>query len=93
VYTSDLGSRLSIWRERRDRSVVAFEFVLKDSIVRAAAGQVAEYLYGTDGASAAPADPVKEGELRRLFQWVVPNVPDEIPAEVRAFLRQYAKLI
>ena len=39
VYAGNRPSRLTVWRHPADESVMAFEFVLKDNMVRAAAGQ------------------------------------------------------
>jgi len=84
-YGGDCQSRLKIWREISDRKVTAFEFLLKDCLVRAVKGQPAEYL--TDARQATPAKAV---EIKRLFNWVLPNLAPTVPEDVREFLRQYA---
>jgi len=86
-YASDRPARLTIWRHPADKSPAAFEFQLKDSMVRAAAGHALEYLDGADGRLATPA---KSLEIQRLFRWVVPNLAAAVPDDVRAFLRFYA---
>ena len=83
-YASDRPARLTIWRHEQDQSVGAFEFLLKDSLVRGAAGSELQYLAGADGASAATS--AQAGEIRRLFRWVVPNMSPAVPADVRKFL-------
>ena len=80
-------ARLRIWRHPADQSVAAFEFQLKDSLVRAAAGRGIEYLSGAD---ARPAPPAKAREIQRLFSWVVPNISPVVPEDVREFLQDYA---
>lgn len=89
-YTSDLPARLSVWRHQADKTVAAFEFLLKDCLVRAAAGHGMEYLLGTDAAAARPASPTKQAEIHRLFHWVVPNIAPAVPGDVREFLQGYA---
>ncbi len=91
VYGGPRAARLTVWRyPGKDGEVGAFELVLKDNLVRAAAGQQLEFLADLDGTGSQPATSEKCVEIGRLFQWVVPNLPADLPAEVRAFLRHYA---
>ncbi len=90
IYASPRPSRLTVWRHPADGSVAAFELVLKDNMVRAAAGQRVEYLSDLDGTGSRPAATEKCLEIGRLFQWVVPNLPADLPEEVRGFLKHYA---
>ena len=85
-YASDRPARLTIWRDKDDQTPAAFEFLLKDSLVRGAAGEL-QCLAGADGANAAT--PAQAGEIRRLFHWVVPNMSPAVPADVRKFLLGY----
>ncbi|MBI2497251.1 MAG: PilZ domain-containing protein [Opitutae bacterium] len=87
-YASDRPSSLTVWRLPEDKSVAAFEFRLKDSLVRAAAGRGIKYLTGA--ADPRPAPAAKALEIQRLFNWVLPNLASTVPADVRAFLQQYA---
>lgn len=89
-FANDRPARLTIWREPRSRGVVAFEFLLKEDIVQAASGQAMEYLTGTEATGAVEATAAKALEIHRLFTWVLPNLPAEVPADVREFLRIYA---
>ncbi len=86
-YVSKRSARLSVWRHPSNQAVLAFEFQLKDNMVRAAAGQGMEFLAGEE---ARPATAAKSMELQRLFNWVVPNLAPAVPEDVRAFLRAYA---
>jgi PilZ domain len=90
VYAGTRPSRLTVWRHPADESVMAFEFVLNDNMVRAAAGQRVEYLADIDGTGSLPATTEKCLEIGRLYQWVVPNLPADMPEEVRGFLKHYA---
>lgn len=87
-YASDRPSRLTVWRNEHDLAPAAFEFLLKDSLVRGAAGQDLQYLAGTDPASARLAPLEKAKEIFRLLQWVVPNMSPSVPLDVRRFLKQ-----
>lgn len=89
-YASDRPACLSIWRHPADQSVAAFEFQLKDNLVRASAGQTIEYLTGADAAAARKATPAQSTEIQWLFQWVVSNLAPVVPADVREFLQYYA---
>ena len=88
-FANDRPARLTVWRDRASRGVVAFEFLLKENIVQAAAGQPMEYLTGTTATGAAPATAGKALEIHRLFTWVLPNLPDDVPADVKEFLQIY----
>lgn len=89
-YAGEWGSRLTVWRQPADESVVAFEMQLNDGVVRAAAGQGVEYLACLSATESRPASDIEEGRLRRLFQWVVPNLGTGVPDDVREFLKLYA---
>lgn len=88
-YASSRPSCLTVWRRPEGGEVAAFEFILKDNLVRAAAGHGLEYFAG-DGTGSRAATAVRCLEIHRLFQWVVPNLPAAVPADVRAFLANYA---
>jgi hypothetical protein len=87
-YVSDRPARLTIWRHPADASVSAFEFQLKDNLVRAAAGHGMQFLTG-DGAGARPATAARSLEIQRLFNWVLPNLATAVPEDVRKFLKHY----
>jgi hypothetical protein len=89
-FANDRPARLTVWREKNTRGVVAFEFLLEENIVQAALGNPMEYLVGTEATGAVPAPALKAMEIHRLFIWVLPNLPDEVPADVKAFLQGYA---
>lgn len=86
-YSNNRPARLTIWRHPTTRAVIAFEFLLKHYLVRAAAGQPVEFLTGP---SARPATTTQALEIQRLFQWVVPNLSTSVPDDVRDFLKNYA---
>ncbi len=85
-YTNSRPARLSIWRHPDTRAVVAFEFLLKNYLVRASAGNPVEFLIGP---AARPTTVTKAREIERLFNWVVPNLASAVPEDARAFLRHF----
>jgi hypothetical protein len=89
LYSSSWGSRLTIWRDRKHQTVVGFEFLLHDGLVRGAVDGEVEYLSGLHVSGSQPATDTKAGELHRLFQWVVPNLAEVVPDDVREFLRRF----
>jgi hypothetical protein len=89
-FANDRPARLTIWRDKASAGIVAFEFLLKENVVQAVAGQPMEYLMGTDAKSVIPATASKAMEIHRLYNWVLPNLPDEVPADVKDFLQVYA---
>jgi hypothetical protein len=88
-FANDRPARLTVWRDKASRGVVAFEFLLKENIVQAVAGQPMEYLLGTEATGAIPATAAKALEIHRLFTWVLPNLPDDVPADVKELLQVY----
>jgi len=90
LYEGDTHARLSVWRDQVARTVNAFEFMLKDCVVRGTAGSGLEYLTGSKPQEARRAPPSQTAEIHRLFHWVVPNLAPAVPADVRKFLQAYA---
>jgi hypothetical protein len=88
-YGSARPAALTVWRNPRDGAVSAFELIFRDCMVRVALGQGTEYFSG-DAAGARRASSARCAEIHRLFQWVVANLTDAIPDDVRAFLRHHA---
>lgn len=88
-FANDRPARLTVWREKTTRGVVAFEFLLRESVLQAATGQAMEYMTATDDTGAIRATAQKSMEMHRLYTWVLPNLPDEVPADVKAFLQGY----
>ncbi len=89
-YASPHQSRLTVWRNDPEKTVAAFELVLRDCLVRAAEEQSIEYLAGANADEAHRTSGIRLWEIQRLFQWVVPNLAPAVPADVRAFLQGYA---
>jgi hypothetical protein len=90
-YTGEPASRLSIWRSLASGDVIAFEFQLKDCLVRGHDGSTGvECFTGTDAKTAQPAKTEQAEEIKRLFQWVVLNLAPAVPADVREFLQSRA---
>ncbi|MFZ5495964.1 MAG: PilZ domain-containing protein [Verrucomicrobiota bacterium] len=90
-YTGEPSSRLVIWRQLVGREVAAFEFQLKDCLVRGLSGRDGvECFPGTEAAGARRATGAKGEEIRRLYQWVVLNLAPAVPADVRDFLQRHA---
>ncbi len=89
-YTSPHQSRLTVWRYHPEKTVSAFELVLRDCLVRAAEEHSIEYLAGSNPDEAHRTSGVRLWEIKRLFQWVVPNLASAVPNDVRTFLQSYA---
>lgn len=79
-------SRLNVWRHMTGK-VAAFEFLFRDCMVRAADEQQMDYLVCHDPDNPTHASATRTSEIHRLFQWVLPNLPACVPADVCKFLR------
>lgn len=90
-YAGEPSSRLTIWRQLVGREVAAFEFQMKDCVVRGLAERRdLECFVGLDSATGRRATGEKVEEILRLYQWVVLNLAPALPADVREFLLQHA---
>ena len=91
-YASSWQSCLNVWRRQADKAVTAFEFVLKDCLVRAVKDHEMECLTGTTTAEAKPATNFRKWEIKRLYHWVVPNLSRKVPGDVKTFLQHYTEI-
>lgn len=89
-FASNRPSSLTVWRHPQDGAPSAFEFIMGDWSVRAAAGQGAEY-FSNDDTGSRPATSFRTQEIHRWFQWVAGNLPPVVPDDVKAFVRAFAK--
>ena len=89
-YVGEDKSRLDVWREYAGRTIVAFDFRLKEYCVRGLLDRpTLEYFVDVnDETQLAPE--AQTAEIHRLFHWVVPNVSATVPADVREFLQKFA---
>lgn len=90
-YAGENRSRLKVWRQPAGRSIVGFDFRLKHCSVRGLRDRPElEYFVDVDNESVQFAPEAQVAEIRRLFQWVVPNIASAVPADVREFLQEFA---
>jgi len=89
-YVGEEQSRLDVWREYAGRTIVAFDFRLKEWCVRGLLDRpTLEYFVDVNDET-QPAPEAQTAEIHRLFHWVVPNVSTTVPADVREFLQKFA---
>jgi hypothetical protein len=86
-WANNRPARLTVWRHPAGGALAAFEFRLKNYLVRATAGGKVQFLTGT---AARPTTPARTEEIQRLFRWVVLNLNATVPADVRSFLASHA---
>ncbi|HYC72730.1 MAG TPA: PilZ domain-containing protein [Opitutaceae bacterium] len=101
VFRGESDSVLSIWLAKTPGTPLhSFEFRMRDYFVRADAavgvlevflreqneathkGKMTTPVFDTTGAASE--------EIRQLFRWVVPNLPPEVPEDVRVFMLRMA---
>lgn len=99
VFRGESDSVLSVWLEKRlGTPLHSFEFRMHDYFVRAEAAVgvlevfLREQIEATHkGKITTPVFDLAGGasdEIRQLFRWVVPNLPPEIPDDVREFMQR-----
>ncbi len=89
-YAGEAGSRLVIWRHVAGRDIAAFEFQLKDCLVRGLDSRSPLQCLAGGADAAQPVSGAKGEEIHRLYQWVVCNLAPTVPADVCNFLRDRA---
>jgi hypothetical protein len=91
-YVGEEGCRLDVWRAHAGRSIIAFDFRLRNYRVRGLSDRpTLEYFIDSDEAgTAVPAPAAQAAEIQRLYHWVVPNMAAAVPEDVRSFLQKFA---
>jgi len=99
-FQGDAGSKLTLWRDKPPAtSLHHFEFLLPGYIIKAdvQARKLAVSLRPPDpsnaGKSSMPPTELSDdtkADVRQLYRWIVPNLPESLPAEARAFLQTFA---
>ena len=90
-YLGEENCRLDVWREYAGRTIVAFDFKLRHHHVRGLSDRpTLEYFVEVDAGTVQPAPKAQNAEIHRLFHWVVPNIANDVPEDVRGFLQKFA---
>lgn len=89
-YVGEDKSRLDVWREYAGRTIVAFDFRLKEWCVRGLLDRPTLEYFVDVNEETQPAPENQQPEIHRLFHWVVPNVATTVPQDVREFLQKFA---
>lgn len=100
IYRGEADSVLTVWLEMTMGTPLhSFEFRMHDYFCRAkmATGVLEAYALESTGSHLAKlSNPVFDtagglhDEIRQLFRWIVPNLSDGVPDDVRAFLQKFA---
>jgi hypothetical protein len=96
---SSASTALTVWRQLIDQKITGFEWRLHDFYVRsgAIAPELTIYVSGPAGVSSGAnvgLPPLRSSsedstEVRRLFDWILPNLNSELPIDIREFLSNY----
>jgi Tfp pilus assembly protein PilZ len=91
-YIGEESCQLDVWREYAGRTIVAFDFRLRNYRVRGLSDRpTLEYFLESESAGTVVPAPAAQGaEIQRLFHWVVPNIGNAVPEDVRNFLQKFA---
>jgi hypothetical protein len=88
-YASDEENVLSIWRDAAGKVIEHFELRTHGFYIRGSA-QAPGLQIGAIAGTKSGLTPTQTNEVRALFQLIVPNIAKAVPADVRAFLDQFA---
>lgn len=98
-YFSSASSTLTVWRRTSDDSIQGFELHMLDYYIRSTpeAPQIKIYIDENHAASKSEDfgsltlrhNDEEARELRRLYNWIVLHLSDQVPADLNAFLQRY----
>lgn len=82
---------LTIWRDSAEQMITAFELKVKEYYIRGTSKNRKLHYFATGAdKELKPVAVSMNGEMQRLFQWIVPNITDAVPADVQNFLKLHA---
>lgn len=87
TYLSGRIGRLVAWREPETEKLTDFELRVSDDCWRGAVGRAG---LESEHGGVASAVPGLSEESRRLFRWIVSNLPPAVPADLRELLVKFA---
>lgn len=90
-YAGKEDALLTIWRDSVQQIATAFELKVKEYYIRGTSKtRKMNYLVAGDDKVLKPVAPAMNPEMQRLFQWIIPNLTEAVPADVQDFLRLHA---
>jgi hypothetical protein len=89
LYTADNKATLTVWRAPRGGEIECFELIIGAHMIRGGKTVPPLIVFRMTKPLKPEGSAEVAGEVRRLFRWVVPNLPKAVPAEVKA-LMEYA---
>ena len=82
---------LTVWRDSMKQMVAAFELKVKEYYIRGTSKtRKMNYLVAGADKVLKPVSSSMNPEMQRLFQWIVPNLTEAVPADVQDFLKLHA---
>jgi len=81
---------LSAWRDPKTRELDSFELVMEHHSIRGSAADGSLEVRRSGKSDRVEAARDVDGEIRRLFRWIVPNAPKAVPADLRALMERCA---
>ena len=79
---------LTVWRDASQQMVTAFEFKVKEFYIRGTSKtRKLKFFVAGEDKLLRPVAATMHTEMQRLFHWIVPNLTDGVPPDVRDFLK------
>ncbi|HEY4302146.1 MAG TPA: PilZ domain-containing protein [Candidatus Didemnitutus sp.] len=89
LYTADNKATLTVWRAPKGGEIECFELVVGAHLIRGGKTVPPLVVFRMTKPLKPEGSAEVSGEVRRLFRWVVPNLPKAVPSEVKS-LMEYA---
>jgi hypothetical protein len=89
-FTADNKAVLTAWRTVKGNELDGFELAVAEHCVKGGATVPPLVVFRLTKPPKVEASAEVAGEVRRLFRWMVPNLPKAVPADLRALMEQAA---
>lgn len=86
-YQGDSAARLTVWRSAD--GIAGFDLQIGSYSIAGSNTSPELDVAGDGAASGKDLSEAEKEELRRLFQWIVPNLAKAVPADVRKFVTRF----
>ncbi|HVU18590.1 MAG TPA: PilZ domain-containing protein [Candidatus Didemnitutus sp.] len=90
-YSADNKALLTVWRQPKGGEIDCFEMIVGAHLIRGGRTVPPLVVFRMTKPLKPEGSAEVAGEVRRLFRWVVPNLPKAVPADVKSLMEHAAR--